>query len=47
MLMNSVTIDELKKVIALRNLPDEHLEWILAHSEYAEYKDGELILQNW
>lgn len=39
----SVSIEELKKVIALRDLPDEHLEWILAHSEYNEYKDGDLI----
>ena len=39
----SVTIEELKKVIALRDLSDEHLEWILAHSEYDEYEDGEII----
>ncbi len=39
----SVTIEELKKVIALRDLSEEHLEWILAHSEYDEYEDGEII----
>ena len=39
----SVTIEELKKVIALRDLSDEHLEWILAHSDYDEYEDGEII----
>ena len=38
-----VTIDELKKVIALGELPDEHLQWILDHSEYRTYADGELI----
>ncbi len=38
-----VTIEELKNNIALHDLPDDHLDWILAHSEYAEYKDGDLI----
>ena len=38
-----VTIDELKNVIALGDLPDEHLQWILDHSEYRAYTDGELI----
>ncbi len=38
-----VSIEELKKVIALRDLPDEHLEWILAHSEYEEHEDGDVI----
>jgi signal transduction histidine kinase len=38
-----VAIEELKKVIALRDVPDEHLEWILAHSEYEEFNDGDLI----
>ncbi len=41
----SVTIEELKKVIALQDLPDEHLEWILAHSEYDEYEDGDMLYQ--
>lgn len=41
--MQPVTIDELKKVIALTDLPDEHLQWILDHSEGVEYEDGELI----
>ena len=39
----SVTIDELKNVIALRDLPDEHLRWILAHTDYEEYEDGDII----
>ncbi|HEY4967784.1 MAG TPA: hypothetical protein VII28_15370, partial [Puia sp.] len=38
-----VTIDDLKKVIALGELPDEHLHWILDHSEYRVCADGELI----
>jgi signal transduction histidine kinase len=41
--MHSVQIEDLKKMIALQDLPDEHLQWILDHSEYHEYEDGELI----
>lgn len=41
--MQSLTIDDLRKVIALSDLTDEHLEWILAHSEYHELTDGDLI----
>ncbi len=41
--MSSVTIEELKKVIALSELPDEHLQWLLDHSESVEYDDGELV----
>jgi len=40
-----VTIEELKKVIALRDLPDEHLKWILSHSDYYECEDGHLIFK--
>jgi signal transduction histidine kinase len=40
---HSTTIEELKKVIAFRDLPDEHLEWILAHSEYIEFEDGDVM----
>ncbi|MEO6330759.1 MAG: ATP-binding protein, partial [Ginsengibacter sp.] len=32
-----------KNVVALSDLPDEHLQWILDHSEYHEYADGDLI----
>jgi signal transduction histidine kinase len=41
--MKQVTIEELKKVIALSELPDEHIQWIIDHSETVEYSDGELI----
>lgn len=37
------TIEDLKKVVALSDLPDEHLQWILDHSVYKEYADGDLI----
>ncbi len=41
----SITIDELKKNIALHDLPDEQLEWILAHSETKEYDDGDVMIE--
>ena len=41
--MQSVTIEDLKNVVALSDLPDEHLQWILEHSEYREYADGDII----
>jgi signal transduction histidine kinase len=41
--MDSITTEELKKVIALSDLPLEHLKWILDHSEAIEYEDGELL----
>lgn len=37
------TLDDLRTVIALSDLPDEHLQWILDRSEYNEYEDGTLI----
>jgi signal transduction histidine kinase len=40
-----LTIEELKKNVALRDLPDEHLSWILNHSEYIEYDDGGVIIR--
>ncbi|HKI79339.1 MAG TPA: ATP-binding protein [Ignavibacteriaceae bacterium] len=39
-----VTIEDLRKVAALQNLPDEHLQWILDRSEYIEYNDGDTLL---
>jgi signal transduction histidine kinase len=41
--MQPVTIEELKKVIALSALPEEHLQWILDHSEVMEYDEGEIV----
>jgi signal transduction histidine kinase len=41
--MQPITIEELKKVIALSDLSDEHLQWILDHSEGIEYDDGEVV----
>ena len=41
--MKQITIEELKKVIALKDLPEEHLRWITDHSEPIEYEDGDII----
>jgi len=41
--MAEVNIQELKKVVALSELPDEHLQWIIDHSDYLEYEDGDMI----
>ena len=43
--MQPVTIEELKKVIALSDLPDEHLQWILSHSHYQEFEEGDIVLK--
>lgn len=39
------TIEELKKVIALQDLPDEHIQWIIDRSEVWEYEDGAVIFR--
>jgi signal transduction histidine kinase len=41
--MPQPTIDELRTVIALRDLPVQHLHWILNNSEYQEHEDGALL----
>ena len=41
--MQPITIDELKKVLALNGLPDEHLHWIMDHSEPFEYEEGDIV----
>lgn len=41
--MPPVTIEDLKKVIALSELPDDHLQWILDRTTYHEFADGDLI----
>ncbi len=43
--MQEATIEELRKVICLKDLPKEHLEWILAHGTVEEHADGELIVK--
>ena len=41
--MTGATVDDLRRVIAVRDLPEEHLKWIYDRSEYVEFKDGEVI----
>jgi signal transduction histidine kinase len=41
--MEPGTTTELRKVIALSDLPEEHLQWILDRSEVHEFDDGTLI----
>ena len=43
--MQNGTIAELRKVIALSDLPDNHLEWINDHSERHEYEDGAVMIR--
>lgn len=40
-----ISLDQLRNVVGLSGLPDEHLQWILERSDYNEYKDGSLILK--
>jgi signal transduction histidine kinase len=35
--------NDLKHLLALAELPDEHLQWIIDHSEYQEFNDGDLV----
>ena len=43
--MHPVTLRELKTVVALNNLPEKHLQWILDHSEYHEFNDGAVLIK--
>src|SRR6185503_5855345 len=43
--MEGKTIENLKKVVALSDLPEDHLQWILDHSEYKEYQDGAVLFK--
>jgi signal transduction histidine kinase len=38
--MNPVSLKELRAVIALRDQPDDFLQWILANTTYHEFEDG-------
>ena len=43
--MKANVIEDLRKVTALRGLPEEHLQWIADHSEYHEYEDGTIVVK--
>jgi signal transduction histidine kinase len=38
-----VSIDDLRNVIALSDLPEDHLRWLLDHAEYRAFNDGDLV----
>ena len=41
-----VTIEDLKTIVALSDLPEEHLRWILERcSGYEEFEDGSMIVK--
>lgn len=42
--MQQITVEDLRKVIALSDLPDEHLQWIADRLEYNEYEDGAVMI---
>ncbi|HVT84399.1 MAG TPA: ATP-binding protein [Chitinophagaceae bacterium] len=42
-MMPTDVIHDLRNVLALRDLPEEHLQWIADHSEYHEYEDGDIV----
>ncbi len=41
--MSDIKPGDLKHILALKDLPDEQLQWIIDHSEYREYSDGDII----
>lgn len=43
--MAKVTLQDLKSIIALQDLPVDHLQWIIDRSELKEFKDGDLVLK--
>jgi signal transduction histidine kinase len=43
--MQPINIKELKKIVALSDLPDEHLQWIADRLEYDEYEDGAVMIK--
>ncbi|MES2619206.1 MAG: ATP-binding protein [Bacteroidota bacterium] len=43
--MSTDRLEELKKVIVLKDLPEEQLKWVSDHFEYKEYEDGELLIR--
>jgi signal transduction histidine kinase len=44
-IIQKASIDDLRKVIALSELPEEHLEWIYDRCEYFEYEDGAQVVK--
>ncbi len=40
---NRGTIEDLRKVLALGDLPEEHLQWIVERAEYLEVEEGAIL----
>jgi signal transduction histidine kinase len=38
--MPTLTIQDLKTIVALKDQPDDVLQWILGHTSYSEFEDG-------
>ena len=43
--MQTESTEKLRHIIALSDLPDEHLQWLAERLEYAEYEDGAQIVK--
>ncbi|MGA7160822.1 MAG: ATP-binding protein [Bacteroidota bacterium] len=43
--MQTESIEKLRHIIALSDLPDDHLRWLAERFEYAEYEDGAQIVK--
>jgi len=43
--MQSEVINDLKQVLALQDLPEEHLQWLAHRVEYDEYEDGNVMIK--
>ena len=43
--MQTETVENLRHIIALSDLPDEHLQWLAERVEYAEYEDGAQMIK--
>src|SRR5436190_1171749 len=39
-------LEELRTVIALSDLPDDHLQWIIEHSDLVELADGDILTRS-
>jgi len=38
-------LGDLRNVIAFKDIPDEHLQWIIDRSDYREFEDGAIIMK--
>jgi signal transduction histidine kinase len=43
--MAPITIEDLRRVVALQDLPADHLQWLIDHGEYREVDDGAVLTQ--